>query len=50
MNKLLTTLFAIALGFGVTLPAYANHNGMGATVRCIQIKLLKRLMPTIAVR
>jgi Ca2+-binding EF-hand superfamily protein len=29
MNKLLTALFTIALGFGVTLPVYADHDGMG---------------------
>lgn len=29
MNKLLTTLFAATLGFGLAVPAYANHDGMG---------------------
>lgn len=29
MNKLLATLFTAALGFGLTLPVYANHDGMG---------------------
>jgi len=29
MNKLLTTFFAATLGLGLTLPASANHDGMG---------------------